>query len=212
MTADSTMTEDDHLLARFAAGDQRAFDLLVVRHQDRLLNYLSRFTGDYDLALDTAQEAFLTVFQKHHLYGKPGTFRPWLFRIATRLALNARRKQRFWRLFGLPGTERGGRAAGGEVNETGQSAGEDPEQIAQRAEEYRMLWDAVAGLPAKYRAPVLLRMVEEFDYPEIAEALGVKEGTVKSRINRGRKLLAQRLHRLICPARALALRLKEVEP
>jgi RNA polymerase sigma-70 factor (ECF subfamily) len=172
---------DAELMARTRDGDPDAFAMLVDRHKDALVNYLSRLTGSREQAEDTAQEAFVRVYSRAHRYDEQGKFAPYLFRIATNLVRSERRRLRAWRQLAFRLIR----------PDSDDSRPADTQLIG---EEIRRHVDrALAELPVAYRAAVVLRDIEGWSYDEIAAAIGCAEGTVKSKINRGREELRKRL-------------------
>ena len=173
---------DDRLVELGLSGDRAAWGELVERHKDGLVNYLTRMTGERATAEDLAHDAFVRLFERAASYRPQGRFRGYLYRIAVNLLRSQERRRQRWRLIAtrfLP------------VN------GDRPEPAASARvlgdERDRQVADAVARLPRKFRAPIVLFNVEGWSYQEIAEALGCREGTVKSRIFRGRQLLRREL-------------------
>lgn len=172
---------DAELMARTREGDHDAFALLVDRHKDALVNYLARLTGSREEAEDVAQDAFVRVYERAARYDEQGKFAPWLFRIATNLVRSERRRLRTWRQLAF-------RLIHPDSDVT------RPADSALIGEEMRRQVDrALAQLPVAYRAAVVLRDIEGWSYEEIAAAIGCAEGTVKSKINRGREELRKRL-------------------
>ena len=158
------------------------WDEVVERHSDRVYRLAYRLTGDRHDAEDLTQEVFVRVFRSLDTY-TPGTFEGWLHRITTNLFLDqARRRQRI--RFDALSDERAG---------TLRSATPAPDTaVADR------LFDddvelALAALPPDFRAAVVLCDVEGLSYEEIADILGAKLGTVRSRIHRGRAMLRRAL-------------------
>lgn len=172
---------DAELMARVQAGDRAAFADLVDRHKDAVVNYLTRLAGDRDRAEDLAQETFLRLFRTAADYDERGYLRAYLFRIATNLVRSEERRQRRFHLL-LPFL-RGGR---GHAEPAGPSG-------VLRRELHRQVSTALADLPLRYRVPLVLHEIEGWAYSDIARELGCREGTVKSRIHRGRQHLKQRL-------------------
>ena len=171
---------DAELMSRVQAGDRDAFTDLVERHKDAVVNYLTRLAGDRDRAEDLAQETFLRLFRTAADYDERGYLRAYLYRIATNLVRSEERRQRRFHLL-LPFL-RGGR-------EHTEPAG--PSGVLRR-ELHRQVSKALADLPLRYRVPLVLHEIEGWAYSDIARELGCREGTVKSRIHRGRQHLKQR--------------------
>jgi RNA polymerase sigma factor (sigma-70 family) len=158
------------------------WDEIVSEHSDRVYRLAYRLTGNRHDAEDLTQEVFVRVFRSLHTY-TPGTFEGWLHRITTNLFLDqARRKQRI-RFDALP-EDADNRLPSG--------------QITPEAASLDRLFDAdveeaLASLPADFRAAVVLCDVEGLSYEEIAAVLDLKMGTVRSRIHRGRTMLRKAL-------------------
>ncbi|NYJ00556.1 RNA polymerase sigma-70 factor (ECF subfamily) [Nocardioides thalensis] len=151
---------------------------IVEQHSDRVYRLALRLTGNRHDAEDLTQEVFVRVFRSLHTY-TPGTFEGWLHRITTNLFLDqARRKQRI--RFDALSDERAARlastAAAPEAAYADRTFDDDVEA-------------ALAALPPDFRAAVVLCDIEGLSYEEIAEILGAKLGTVRSRIHRGRAML-----------------------
>ncbi|MES1242979.1 MAG: sigma-70 family RNA polymerase sigma factor [Acidobacteriota bacterium] len=167
-------------MARVRSGDRDAFADLVDRHKDAVVNYLTRLTGNRDRAEDLAQETFLRLFRSAGSYSEQGLLRGYLFRIATNLVRSEERREKRLRLL-MPFLGR---------QEHAEPAA--PSGLLQR-EMHREVSAAVARLPLRYRVPLVLHEIEGWAYADIAQALGCREGTVKSRIHRGRQHLKERL-------------------
>jgi RNA polymerase sigma-70 factor (ECF subfamily) len=171
------------LMARTRDGDQEAFTLIVDRFKDRVVNYLCRLTGDRDRAEDTAQETFLRLYRTAAGYREQGQLTAFIFRIATNLARSEERRNRRWRIFRA--------TVPAPVNGNGGPASPQARLLQQEAAQ--QLGAAIQELPLKFRAPLMLREIEGLSYQAIAATTGCREGTVKSRINRGRRQLRERL-------------------
>ncbi len=177
---------DAQLLTLSRERDGDAFAQLVDRHKDQVVNYLTRLTGCRDRAEDVAQETFLRFYKQLYRYREEGTLSAYLFRIATNLVRSEERRKRRWQML-RPIFEASGLVAGG------QAPSPSPQRDALASEEHHQVTRALASLDVIYRAPLVLREIESLSYLEIAAALGCSEGTVKSRLHRGRQLLKQKL-------------------
>jgi RNA polymerase sigma-70 factor, ECF subfamily len=154
------------------------WDEVVRTHSARVYRLAYRLTGNVPDAEDLTQEVFVRVFRSLPSY-TPGTFEGWLHRITTNLFLDmARRKQRI-RFEGL-GEDAAGRLSGDEPT---------PAQAFDARHFDGDVQDALAALVPEYRAAVVLCDIEGLSYEEVAATLGVKLGTVRSRIHRGRAQL-----------------------
>lgn len=172
---------DAELMDRLRAGDRDAFASLVDRHKDAVVGYLARLTGNRDRAQDLGQETFLRLFRAAGSYVEQGYLRAYLFRIATNLLRSEERREQRLKLL-LPFLSR---------------KGEHAEPVAHsgllRRELHREVSTALASLPLRYRVPVVLHEIEGWSYVDIARELGCREGTIKSRIHRGRQQLRTKL-------------------
>jgi RNA polymerase sigma-70 factor (ECF subfamily) len=167
--------------------DEDAFTELVRAYQHKVFNVVYRIVGDRQEAEDVAQEVFVAVFKYIDSFRGDSKFSTWLYRIATNRAKNrvkylARRSHKKHQDF-EDAPESKIRAAGAQ---TGLGR---PDERALGHELHRIINDGLATLSEEHRAVVVLRDVEDMSYQEIAEVLGVAEGTVKSRLYRARAAL-----------------------
>ncbi|HEX2165272.1 MAG TPA: RNA polymerase sigma factor [Thermoanaerobaculia bacterium] len=173
---------DAELMAATREGDRAAFGRLVDRHKDRLVAYLGRLTGSPERAEDLAQEAFLRLYESAGRYAERGRLGGLLYAISVNLLRSeerrARRRRALSVLLPLPGEAAAEPAA--------------PAALLARERE-RQLARALAALPLAYRVPLVLAEVEGWSHREIAAHLGCREGTVKSRLHRGRERLRRKL-------------------
>jgi RNA polymerase sigma-70 factor (ECF subfamily) len=175
--APMTMSDDD-LMVRVRVGDAEAFAELVSRHSDGLVSYLTHLTGGREKAEDIAQEALLRAFTHADGYVGDGRFAAWLYRIATNLAYSEARRRRRW-------FDRVDRVR----TWLGLAQEEAPDRRMEGSASDDVMQQAIARLPEAFRAALVLREIEGWSYAQVAEALGVPEGTVKSRVNRGKAML-----------------------
>ena len=184
---------DHRLLEATKTGDDAAFAELVRRYRNQITNYVYRMTNDYDLAVDLAQETFMRVYAAAERYQTSYAFSTYIYRIATNLAISELRRRKRRRLVSLS-TFFGERESPNDTCEL-DMPDKGPLQDATFVEDERRaaVARAIATLPEKYRAPLVLRDVEERSYEEIACILSMNEGTVKSRINRARGFLRDKL-------------------
>lgn len=175
---------DIHLMSRLQTGDREAFARLIDRYKDPMVNYLSRLTGSRDRAEDLAQETFLRLYRSADRYVEQGHLAAYLYRIATNLLRSEERRRRRWRLLSGEFLHR-------HAGENGHRPTPSAHARLEREELAGRLSRALASLPLRYRAPVVLREVDGLSYEEIARVTGLKAGTVKSRINRGRRRLQE---------------------
>ncbi|MFZ4793300.1 MAG: RNA polymerase sigma factor [Blastocatellia bacterium] len=188
---------DDHaLLAATRAGDETAFQEIVRRYRNQITNYVYRMTSDYDRAVDIAQETFVRVYMNIDRYQATFSFSTYIYRIAHNLAITELRQRKRRRLIPLPTffSDKDSEELEVELPDQRQIMADD----AMITEERRLaVTKAIASLPEKYRAALVLCDLEEKSYEEISEVLGLPTGTVKSRINRARNLLKEKLRDIL---------------
>ncbi|HEY7876547.1 MAG TPA: sigma-70 family RNA polymerase sigma factor [Actinomycetota bacterium] len=170
---------DERLLADFVGGEARAFDELVTRHEDRLFSLALRMTGERSDALDATQDAFVAAFRRAGSFRGDAAVGTWLYRIAINATQDLLRKRarNVTQDLDEPGHEQP--APGERVEDT----------VAARVDVAR----ALASLPDEYRDAVVMHDLGGVPYDEIANLTGAPMGTVKSRISRGRRQLAELL-------------------
>ena len=187
---------DDELMERYRAGDEDAFTLLVRRHQQPLINFIARYINDRDGAEDLAQETFVRIFKASPRY-KPGQahFKTWMYHIAANLCKNELRNRGRRNRYRVDNVIEGN--GDSERIDLIESAPADaafqPEVALERKELHDAIQSAIAELPEQYRAPLVLRDLQGLSYDEISETLGLRSGTTKSRINRARLMLKDKL-------------------
>jgi RNA polymerase sigma-70 factor, ECF subfamily len=163
------------------AGDADAYATIVERYGSRAYNIALRITADPDAANDCAQEAFIRAYRALHQYDPALPFGPWLYRITTNASLNHIRR---WHGHETPVDE---------LPESPEDQDEGPEATALRREALGEVVAAMAELPSAYRAALTLRHMQQLSYQEVADALGIPLGTVKTHLHRARAALKVRL-------------------
>lgn len=168
---------DEALALRARAGDRQAFTQLVRSHQNRMFGFLLRMLGTRDEAMDLTQDAFLKAWNALPGWRPEARFSTWLFQIARNAALDLLRRRQ--RIEFVPFD------TGSADAEARDPAPPPEEQLAGR-QRIGLLERALGALPVDQREILLLRELEDMSYAEIAAALGINEGTVKSRLARAR--------------------------
>lgn len=186
MKTSTTQTTDEVLLERFLGGDEAAFVIIVKRYMGPVISYAYRFLGDYDDAVDVAQETFIKLFRFAHTFAGEVKFSTWLYTIAANLSrteLNRYRKR-----FGIS-LQFAFRHS--EDDETFDIPGESyrPDEKVDRDRIAKEVQKALLKVAPSYREMIVLRDVQQLSYEEIALITHTELGTVKSRINRGRAQL-----------------------
>ncbi len=199
--AASAANAEADLLRRAQFGDRAAFGQIVVRFQDRLYNSILRMVGDLEEARDLTQETFTRALIKIESFrGESGAY-TWLFRIGVNLAISKLRKEQKHRMFSLdhPSGGNGSARQGDEdqasslVDRLAQPREISPAEATEKRETSEQVLAALGRLDAEYRAVLIMRDVEGFDYQQMAEVLGLPLGTLKSRLFRARLALRDEL-------------------
>ena len=194
---------DDELMKQCQQGDMEAFDLIVRRNQGPLVNFIARFLSDPDAAEDLAQETFVRMFKAIKRY-KSGTakFSTWMYHIASNLCKNElRNRGRRGRFFVDSVTTES--SSGPESTEEDLIATApahvslQPGNRLEQKEREHAVQSAISELPERYRLPLVLRDLQELSYEEISDTLTLPLGTTKSRINRARLMLKDKLRSFV---------------
>jgi RNA polymerase sigma-70 factor (ECF subfamily) len=171
-------------------GDPQAFARLVGLHETMVFNLACRLLGDAEEARDAAQEVFLQVYRTLGRFEGRSSLRTWIYRIVVNHCQNRRR---FWRRRRRDRSVRLDELSAADERRLADHGAETPERALARREEERWVQAALLALPFRHRAVLVLREVEGLSCAEIADALVIAEGTVKSRLSRGREALRRRL-------------------
>ncbi|MBM3307947.1 MAG: sigma-70 family RNA polymerase sigma factor [Candidatus Eisenbacteria bacterium] len=174
--------EDEGLVRRLKAGDERAFEELVAAYRERVYRVAWRVVRDDEIAEDVAQEAFIRVFRHVGRFQERSSLYTWIYRITVNIALNRLRRDRFRHMVPM-----------GELQWEDRRADADPSYAAMSSELAGRVDSAVRSLPDKQRAVFTLRFFEGLSHKEIAEVVGCSEGTSKANyfhaVRKLRKLL-----------------------
>lgn len=178
----------DELIERCLAGDQHAWEQIVRLHWRKVFNVAYKFVGKHDEAEDLTQDIFLKIFKSLSSFDRRANFQTWLISVSRNLCIDHYRSVRKER----------------ETIDRDVDPGDlmpvsvevSPYAALEARDRVTMLRQAMTALPETLRTAVLLRDIQELTYQEIADQLQLPEGTVKSRINRGRTELARQIKRL----------------
>lgn len=170
---------DFELIRAIQNGDMVAFNGMVDRYKDRLMNVIGRMLSSTEEAEDVVQETFIRVYQHRQSFNFQHCFSTWIYTIALNLARNELRKRKKFKFLDIADMQ------GSEAE-----FAVDPKLPSRLPQ---VLEAATKALPEKYRTAFLLRDVQEMSYDEVAKVLGVPLGTVKSRVNRARMILREKL-------------------
>jgi RNA polymerase sigma-70 factor (ECF subfamily) len=177
------------LIQRCLAGDQLAWEAIVRQYRRKVFNVAYKFVGRHEEAEDLTQDIFLKVFKSLDTFDRRANFQTWLISVSRNLCIDHYRSVR---------KERETIDRDIDATEVAPPSAGIPSQMAalEQRDRVELLRDAMAALPATLRTAVLMRDIQECSYHEIAEKLKLPEGTVKSRINRGRTELARQIRKL----------------
>ncbi len=184
---------DTLLVERTLAGDQRAFELLVIKYQPRIQRLIRRMVRDVDLIEDIAQETFIRAYRALHQFRGEAQFYTWLYRIAVNTA-----KRFLQNMKHDPMLVQSALSANDEEDETFQrktepSNNETPESILAAKEIADMVNNTLAALPEDLKQALTLRELDGLSYEEIAEVMNCPPGTVRSRIFRAREAISAKI-------------------
>lgn len=177
--------DENKIIEQVLAGDNNAFGLLVERYQDRVYNLALRMCGNPDDAFDLAQEAFFRAWRGLSGFQGDSAFSTWLFRLSSNVCLDWLRAKKRRPTVSLTAVDDDGEETQLDLPDPGKS----PEELLEAAEDRATLAKAMNQLPVEYRQILTMRAINDMSYTEIAEALQIREGTVKSRISRARLAL-----------------------
>jgi RNA polymerase sigma-70 factor (ECF subfamily) len=183
--SDSLSTcSDEELLTRFRGGQIRAFEALLRRYERELYGYLRRYLGDANLAEDVFQNTFFQVYQKIDQYEPGRRVRPWIYTIATHQAIDALRRGGRHQMVSLtPGREEDADHEANSLLDYLHTQGPSPMDRLQAEERVKQVRAGIALLPEHLRSVVVMAYYQGLKYREIAEALEIPVGTVKSRLH-----------------------------
>jgi RNA polymerase sigma-70 factor (ECF subfamily) len=176
------------LIQKCLLGDQAAWERIVRQHWRKVFNVAYKFVGRHDEAEDLAQDIFLKVFKSLDTFDRRANFQTWLISVSRNLCIDYYRSVR---------KERQTIDRGVDPNElTPESTEVGPMAALEQRDRVMLLKQALAALPEPLRIAILMRDIQERSYQDIADELRLPEGTVKSRINRGRAELARQIRKL----------------
>jgi RNA polymerase sigma factor (sigma-70 family) len=186
--SDTASTALEALIQRCLRGDQAAWELIVKQYWRKVFNVAYKFVGKHDEAEDLTQDIFLKIFRSLDTFDRRANFQTWLISVSRNLCIDHYRSVR---------KERETIDRQVDANElTPAAADASPIAALEQRDRVTLLRQALAKLPESLRTAVVLRDLQELSYQEIADRLHLPEGTVKSRINRGRTELARQVRKL----------------
>ncbi len=181
--------DDRELVERAKLKDSAAFEELVRKYQQRVYNLALRMTGNEEDAFDLSQEAFIKAWRGLETFQFDAQFSTWLYRLTSNACLDFLRSQKRHKTVSLTYEDDEGEETQIDVIDPAP----DPEQAALASEDRELLRCALDALDDESREIITLRVIDDLRYDQIAEVLGIKEGTVKSRLSRAREKLKKKL-------------------
>lgn len=189
----SNESTDKELVKRVQKGDKGAFDLLVLKYEQKIVNLVMRYVRDPEQALDITQEAFIKAYRALPRFRGDSAFYTWLYRIAVNTAKNylaAQRRRPTDIELDMQDPDQYGLHA--KLKET-----DTPEGVTLSQELREALERAIEGLPDDLRTAIILRELDGMSYEEIAQTMDCPVGTVRSRIFRARDAIANKVGTLV---------------
>lgn len=179
------MLDEYEIIKRAKDGDEKAFEFIVKKYQNKVANLIFKIIGDKNIVEDLTQEVFLRVMESIREYKFGSAIYTWIYRITVNICIDEIRKRQRLRAYSLDNTI--------SQNPKSEPSYSPIEKAFERKEMREIIENAISKLPAEYKAVIILREFEDLSYEEIAKILKTRIGTVKSRIFRARKLLAEYL-------------------
>jgi len=174
---------DKNLILLVQKGDEDAFEEIMHKYKNKIVNFLYNMTGDYEKAVELSQETFIRVYYKAKKYRPKAPFSSWLFTIASNLAKTELKKMNKRKSIPLENVYNN--------NQQGLSETDDFEM----KETVKKIRKALNNLHRRYRIPLVLKDIEGFSQEEIADMLKKPVGTIKAQISRGRQYLKQEIRK-----------------
>ena len=183
----SDLTDEELILEFQQNNTVKAYEILVQRYKNPLINYIYRFLGDYEACADIVQETMIKVYRNKDSYKSIARFSTWIYTIAGNLARTEYQRRKKRNIFSINSY--------GDDGETFDIPDESarPDVITDSGIKNEIIQKAILKVSDSYREMVILRDIQEMSYEEIADVTGIAVGTVKSRINRGRTQLQKLL-------------------
>lgn len=188
-----TSDEDTLLINRCISGDEEAFSLIVRNHQRMVYNVAYRFLGSREEAEELAQEVFLRVYKFLKSFEGKSSLKTWIYKITVNSALNRQQWLRRRKQYQQVSLENPDPHDDTTLENRLAGSGGNPESKALSTELQKKIESSLAALPKRLRIAIILRDIEGLSYEEISEALGINQGTVKSRIARARSAVKDAL-------------------
>jgi RNA polymerase sigma-70 factor (ECF subfamily) len=189
--------DDFSLIKSFHSGDKRAFDIIVLRHKDRIFNLCLRFLGNYHEAEDTAQDIFVKAYGSLNSFRFESSFFTWLYRIAVNTCKNKIKSSEYRLKKMSSGMDNPEGSIGLSLVERLDDPVSNPVSDLEKKETMKALECAIDSLPPDQKSVVILRDIQGMSYEEMTDITGFKLGTLKSKLSRARNTLKEKLGGII---------------
>ena len=186
-----TATEERDIIRRVLEGDTQAFEQLVAENERKVYALALKMVGNEEDALDMAQESFIKAFSGLKGFRGESRFSVWLYRLTYNICIDFIRKRKRTQTYALAYTDEDGETTELEIADEST----DPVAIMETNQLRRVLAECVDALPPHHKEIIVMREITGLSYQDIARTLNISEGTVKSRLARARRKLAELLRR-----------------
>ncbi|RKY38443.1 MAG: RNA polymerase subunit sigma-24 [Candidatus Omnitrophota bacterium] len=193
----SNNIEDREIIEKFLEGDITYFDKLVLKYKQMVFNVCLKMLGDYEEALDVSQDIFLKVYESLKNFRFEAKFSTYLYKItlnSCRSRLKALRRRKKIEYFSI---DEPLETAEGKLKREFEGSRPNPKEVLEEKERQSLAIKALFSLNPEYREILILKDMEGLEYKEIAEILNINLGTVKSRLNRARNILKEKLEKIL---------------
>lgn len=178
--------KDEILMLSFCDGDERAFEELVNRYKNKLVNYIYKYIDDFDRAEEICQEVFIRIYKSRDRYKVKAKFSTFIYRISLNLSYNEVRDR-----------NRRKTEPTDEFSNLSMKDLNTPEKLYERDETERIIHREISNLKEKYKDVIILCDIQGNSYKQTAAILDISVGTVQSRLSRGRMRLRQQLEKVL---------------
>lgn len=192
-----TRDGDSDLVSLVQKGDVDAFEVLVARHQKRMLNIAFRLTGDYDEACEVVQDVFVSAYKNIRTFRGEAKFTTWLTSIAVNLSKNRLKQMKSRQGREILSLDEPIQTADGEIRIDPPSKEPSVLDRLEKRDTQNRVQDCIKALEPEYREVLVLRDMQDFSYDEIGSMLRLREGTVKSRLFRAREAIKDCLKKIV---------------
>ena len=193
----SNNIEDREIIEKFLEGDITYFDKLVLKYKQMVFNVCLKMLGNYEEALEVSQDIFLKVYESLKNFRFEAKFSTYLYKItlnSCRSRLRALRRRKKLEYFSI---DEPLETAEGKLKREFESPDPNPKEVLEEKERQSLVIKALFSLNPEYREILILRDIEGLEYKEIAKILNINLGTVKSRLNRARNILKEKLEKIL---------------